>query len=124
MTPALLLGVSLAGGVGALLRFVVDGALSTRWPAPFPYATVLINTTGSLGLGVLTGLVLFHDASASLATVLGVGFCGGFTTFSTTAYASVRLAQQGRPGWGALNAVGTLVLSVAAAAIGLGLAAL
>ncbi len=122
MSPGLALGVSLAGGAGALLRFVLDGVLSTRWRTPFPYAILLVNVSGSLLLGVLTGLVLDRGAFPSVATVLGTGFCGGFTTFSTVSYASVRLAREGRPGLGALNAIGSLVLCVAAAAAGLALA--
>ena len=122
MSPALAFGVSVAGGAGAVLRFVLDGVLSTRWRTPFPYATLLINVSGSLLLGVLTGLVLAEATSPSGATVLGAGFCGGFTTFSTVSYASVRLAREGRPGLSALNAMGTLVLCVAAAAAGLALA--
>ena len=121
MSAGLALGVSLAGGAGAVLRFVLDGVLSTRWRAPFPYAILLINVSGSLLLGVLTGLALVQ-ASPSVDTVLGAGFCGGFTTFSTVSYASVRLAREGRRGLGALNAIATLVLCVAAAAAGLALA--
>ena len=124
MTAGLVLGVSLAGGAGALSRFLVDGVISARRPSPFPQATLLINVLGSLVLGVLTGLVLFHDVADGWRVVLGTGFCGGFTTFSTTSFTSVRLAQERLPALAALNALGTLALSVAAAAVGFALAAL
>lgn len=124
MSAALVVGISVAGGAGAAGRFVVDGVLSARRPAPFPHATLLINVTGSLLLGLLTGLVLFHDTGGTWRTVLGAGFCGGFTTFSTTSFASVRLAQEQLGALAALNTLGTLALSVAAASAGLALAAL
>lgn len=121
MSPGLAFGVSLAAGAGAALRFVLDGAVSNRWPTPFPYAILLVNVSGSLLLGVLTGLLLSEAASPSVVTLLGAGFCGGFTTFSTVSYASVRLAQERRAVLAAVNALGTLGLCVAAAAAGLAL---
>ncbi len=121
MSPGLAFGVSLAAGAGAALRFVLDGAVSNRWPTPFPYAILLVNVSGSLLLGVLTGLLLTEAASPSVVTLLGAGFCGGFTTFSTVSYASVRLAQERRAVLAAVNALTTLGLCVAAAAAGLAL---
>lgn len=122
MNPALLLGVGLAGGAGAVLRFVVDDALSTRRPSRFPVATLLVNVSGSLLLGLVTGVALLGAASPPWAVVVGSGFCGGFTTFSTTSLASIRLAQDGLTGLSVLNALGTLLLSVAAAGAGLAVA--
>jgi CrcB protein len=84
-------------------------------------ATVVINITGSLLLGVLAGAVLFHDQSSTWQTVLGTGFCGGYTTFSTASFETVRLIQQGRRTLALLNAGISLVVSVAACAAGLAL---
>lgn len=123
MSPALLLGVGVAGGLGAVLRFVVDGALSARRPSSFPLATLLINVSGSLLLGAVTGVAMLGTSSPGWAVVVGSGFCGGFTTFSTTSVASVRLAQDGLTGLAVLNALGTLLLSVTAAGAGLALTA-
>lgn len=123
MSIGVLLGVSLAGGLGAVLRFVVDGALSARRPAAFPYAVLLVNVSGSLLLGLVTGAALLGPAAPSWAVVLGSGFCGGFTTFSTTSVASVALGLSGRWGLGLVNALGTLLLCVAAAALGLAVSA-
>jgi CrcB protein len=123
MSGWLVAGVSAAGGIGAVARFVVDGSLSERRRTTFPLPTLLINVTGSLLLGVLAGLVLFHDAARSWQVVLGTGWCGGFTTFSTTSVASVRLAQTRRPALAAVNALGTLAVSVAAAGVGLAITA-
>ena len=112
----------LAGGVGAGARFVADGAVRGRWAADFPLGTLLINVSGSLLLGVLTGLVLFHQSPADLRLVLGTGFCGGFTTFSTASFETVRLVQQRLVGRAALYSLATLGLTVLAGAAGLALA--
>jgi len=111
----------LAGASGALTRFLLDAWTRQRWRSPFPLATVVINVTGSLLLGALAGIVLFHGESSTWQTVLGTGFCGGYTTFSTASFETVRLVEQGRRALALLNAVGSLVLSVAACAAGLAL---
>jgi len=111
----------LAGASGALARFLLDAWTRQRWRSPFPLATVVINVTGSLLLGALAGIVLFHGESSTWQTVLGTGFCGGYTTFSTASFETVRLVEQGRRALALLNAVGSLVLSVAACAAGLAL---
>ncbi|MGW5571095.1 fluoride efflux transporter CrcB [Nocardia thailandica] len=116
--------VSVAGSLGALARFVVDGAIRTRRATEFPWATVVINVTGSLLLGFLTGLVLYQGAPHTLQVVAGIGFCGGYTTFSTASAETVRLIQRGRYRAAAVNALGTLALTLAAAGAGLALATL
>ena len=109
----------LAGGLGAVARLVLDGVIRERAGTDFPWATLLINLSGSLLLGVLTGLVLFRGAPDQLRMVLGTGFCGGYTTFSTASFETVRLVQQRRLaralGYGAASVLGAL----AAAALGL-----
>ena len=72
-------------------------------------------------LGVLAGAVLFHGDPSTWQTVLGTGFCGGYTTFSTASFETVRLVQQGRRKLALVNAVVSLVMSVAACASGLAL---
>jgi CrcB protein len=112
----------LAGATGAVARFLLDSSFKRRWQSPFPWATVIINVTGSLLLGILAGMVLFHGQPAIWQTVIGTGFCGGYTTFSTASFETVRLVQQNRRALALLNALGSLVLSVAACAAGLALA--
>ena len=90
VTPALVV----AGGVGASTRMVADGAMRSRWPTSFPWATFAINVSGSFLLGVLTGLVLHRHTGVDLRLVAGTGFCGGYTTFSTASFETVRLVQQ------------------------------
>jgi CrcB protein len=111
--------VSLAGGAGAIARYAADTGIRARWPVAFPVGTLAINLSGSLLLGILAGLVMAHGASGDLKTIAGTGFCGGYTTFSTASVETLRLGQQRR--WVACLAYATvsLVVSVAAAALGL-----
>lgn len=111
--------VALAGGTGAVARFALDGWGRSRRPSLLPWPTIVINISGSLLLGVLLGLVLFHGAPAPWKTIAGTGFCGGYTTFSTASFETVRLAQQGHYRLALFNGLGTLLLSVGAGALGL-----
>ena len=116
--------VGLAGAAGALARYVVDGALRARSGSTLPLGTMAINLSGSLLLGVLTGLVVWHHATSTLTLVAGSGFCGGYTTFSTASYEAVRLLQGGR---GTAAAACTLITALgapAAAAAGMARASL
>lgn len=119
MTTGIIALTLAAGALGAVTRFVLDSSVKQRWGSPFPLGTVVINVTGSLLLGMLAGLVIFGGQPSAWQTVLGTGFCGGYTTFSTASFETVRLVQQGRSALALLNAVASLVLSVAACAAGL-----
>jgi len=79
----------------------------------------VINVTGSALLGVLAGLVLFHGAPHELQAILGTGFCGGYTTFSTASFEVVRLAENRQRLVAGGYAVITLLASVAACAAGM-----
>lgn len=119
------LAVALAGGVGAVLRFVVDGLVGRRRRGWFPLGTVVINVSGSFLLGVLTGLALDHVASTSLTLVLGTGLVGGYTTFSTASVEAVNLALADGSRATLLavtHALGMLVLGLLAAGLGIWLA--
>jgi CrcB protein len=113
------LALGAAGGLGAVARFVLDGAVRARLRTAIPVGTMTINVLGSLLLGALAGLVAGGHLPAVAGTVAGIGFLGGFTTFSTASLETVRLIQSRRPGRGLVNAFGTAVLAVAAAAAGL-----
>ncbi|OFI39975.1 chromosome condensation protein CrcB [Arthrobacter sp. SW1] len=116
--------MALAGGAGAAARFLVDGLVRTRFRTALPWGTILINVSGSLLLGLLAGLVLRNHAAPQLQLVLGTGFLGGYTTFSTASVETARLLQSGRAGLALFNALGTMVAGAAAAAAGLALAGL
>lgn len=119
IAPGPFLLICVGGGVGAALRFVLDGLVRARIAVPFPVATLLINVTGSFGLGLLTGLGAAAGLPHEWVLVLGGGVMGGYTTFSTASVETARLVEQRRWGAALANGVGTLVLAVAAAALGL-----
>ena len=118
----LLLG--LAGGLGAGTRFVVDGLVRSKIRTALPLGTIAINITGSFLLGLVAGAVMVHAAPLELQAIAGTGFLGGYTTFSTASFETVRLIQSRRTGLALLNGVGTAVAGIGAAAAGLALATL
>jgi fluoride exporter len=113
----------LAGAAGAVVRYLVDAATTERTDGLFPWGTFVINVTGALVLGFLTGLSLFHAFPRTPKVVLGTGFCGAYTTFSTFTFETVRLAEEDALGLALLYALGTLLVGAAAAAAGLIIAA-
>ena len=115
----MILVVAAAGGLGAALRLFTDGIVRSLAGTRLPWGTLLINVIGSAGLGVVLG----SGASTQTASILGTGLLGGFTTFSTASFESAALVLDKRWTSAILYAVGTLVLSVAAAALGYFLAA-
>ena len=95
MNPFAWVGVLLLGGAGAVLRFVVDGAVSARVGRPFPYGTLVVNLTGALLLGLVTGLALSKTGSL----LVGTAAIGGYTPFSTWMFETQRAgARQPAPG--------------------------
>lgn len=121
MSVVVFLAACLAGSLGAVSRFVVDGEIRRRWPSSFPWATFVINVTGSLILGVVTGAVVGHGEPAAWKTIIGTGFCGGYTTFSTATVETLRLAQGKATTASVAYALGTLVAATAAGGGGLAL---
>ena len=115
----MLLWVALAGGLGAVARLVVDGELRHRIGAGFPWGIVVINLLGSLLLGLLTGLVTGGLLPTAAQLAVGSGFLGGFTTFSTAAVETVRLALDHRPSAAVANGLAQLVGAVLLAGAGL-----
>ena len=116
LAPATVALLAVLGGVGAAARYLVDHLVSLRWSGSFPLATLLINMSGSLLIGVLASTI--GPDRGGLYAVGAVGFCGGYTTFSTAMVESVRLAREGAWRTSALATGGHLVLCVAAAALG------
>lgn len=120
----LALWVALAGGLGAVARFVLDQMVTRRTRATYPVGTSVVNVAGSLLLGLVTGLAAGQLLAPSWQVVAGTGFLGGFTTFSAATVEAVRLARSGRRRVATFHAVGLLIVSLAAAGLGwaLGLA--
>jgi CrcB protein len=111
---AVVLGVGALGGLGAVLRFLVDGAVARRAGGGFPFGTLAVNLSGALVLGVFAGAALRGDAYE----VWGVGLIGGYTTFSTWMLESQRLAEGRRERAAAINIIGSVLLGVLAVWLG------
>lgn len=119
----MLLLVALAGGLGAGCRFVLDMLIRRGISGRIPVATMIINISGSFLLGLVTGIAVAGLLPDTARIVAGTGFLGGYTTFSTASFETVRLAQQRRYGAALVHAtvmlVGSLLAAVAGMAIGL-----
>jgi len=113
------LWVALGAAVGAPLRYLLDRAVRSRHDSAFPSGTLAVNVLGSLLLGFLVGL----PASATALAVLGTGFCGALTTYSTFSYETLRLLEQRAHRQAALNVAASLTLGLLAAYAGMALAA-
>jgi CrcB protein len=113
---------SLAGGVGAITRYVLDAQVQHRLRRPTPLGTITVNVLGSFVLGAITGFVIHHHLSSDVDRIVGIGFCGGLTTFSTASFETARLVRERLP-VAALNAaIGGVLLSCLGGAIGLAIA--
>jgi fluoride exporter len=106
--------VVLIGGAGSVARFLVDGLVSSAAGRDFPFGTLVVNLSGSVILGLLAGLAL-SDTEALLA---GTAAVGSYTTFSTWMLETQRLAEERQLRKAVINVVVSLVLGVAAAALG------
>lgn len=118
----MVIGVALTAFAGAVCRYLVDLAVQHRSASAFPLGTLVVNLTGSLALGFLVGLSLHHGLGATPRTLLGTGFLGAYTTFSTFSYETVRLLEDGGHREAVVNAAASLGLGLAGAATGLALA--
>lgn len=107
-------GVGVLGGLGAIARFAVDGAVAGRAGGRFPLGTLVVNLSGAALLGLLAGLALHGDA----LLLAGTAVVGSYTTFSTWLFETHRLAEDGQGALVAANVVLSIVLGVAAAALG------
>ncbi|MEU2426759.1 fluoride efflux transporter CrcB [Streptomyces sp. NPDC007851] len=108
--------VGAAAAVGAVARYVLDQYVQYRSPGTFPRGTWLINVTGSFVLGLLVGLGARHALPEQVVAIGGIGFCGGYTTFSTFSYELVRLCDKGLVGKSLLYAFSSIAVGLTAAA--------
>lgn len=114
-----LMAVAAGGAIGAGLRYGV-GLWASRLYSGFPWHTMLINVLGSFLIGVLMAFAIDKGAvPGEWRLFLGTGVLGGFTTFSTLAYESIALAQDGLWASSLVNVVGTCVVGLAMAWLGL-----
>ena len=120
MTLQTALLLALGGAIGTLARFAVG-----LWAAPFsqalPWGTIIINVTGSFVIGFVGTLTLAggrFPLSENLRLFLMVGFCGGFTTFSSFSLQTLDLLRGGAPGRAMVNIVASVLLCLCAVAVG------
>jgi len=119
----LALAVGLAGVSGAVARYVVDGAVQDRTAGTFPFGTTAVNLVGSVVLGVVTGLAWYHGLGGRAEAVVGIGFCGAFTTWSTVSWETVRLAEEGVTAQALVHLLGGTAACLAVAGLALALVA-
>ncbi len=113
----------LAGGMlGAPARYLADRALQARHDSVFPWGTFAVNMTGSVLFGFLLGAQRHLGLPSAGFAVLGTGFCGGLTTFSTFGYETLRLLEDGAVGEAGINVIGSLAVGVLLAWLGFKLA--
>ena len=107
-------GVAVLGGVGATLRFKLDGLVQGRFDSEFPFGTLVVNGLGSFLLGLLIGL----DITGSDMLIAGTATLGSFTTFSTWMLETERLTEDGEGGLALANIIGSVAIGLAAAGAG------
>ena len=123
MTNGAWLAFLVAAAIGAPARYLVDGLVQDRTEGAFPWGTFVVNITGCLVLGVVTGLGLYHGLGATTRTVIGTGGMGAYTTFSSFTFETVRLAEEGATSEAVRNVAASLLVGLAAASLGLALVA-
>jgi CrcB protein len=110
-----LLFVALGAAVGAPLRYVTDRAVQRLHSGRFPFGTLVVNVVGSFILGLASGGT---GAAGGLFALVGTGFCGALTTYSTFGYETVRLFEERAPRRAAGYAAASIALGLAVAAAG------
>jgi CrcB protein len=118
MSPFAWIGVGVFGAAGAYARFAVAAAVTARRPGAFPWGTFVVNLTGGFALGVLTGA----GVTGAALFVVGTGFMGGYTTFSTWMVETQRLGEDAEIGLAAAYLLGSMVAGLAATGAGWALA--
>ena len=110
--------VLIGGALGAPVRYVVDLMVQSRHDSVLPWGTFAVNASGSLVFGVTASGVAAAGGPHWLLTLVGTGFCGALTTFSTFSFETVRLAEEGALGAAAVNVAGSVLVGAAACAAG------
>ena len=123
-TLGLLALLAAFGALGAICRYAVSGWMAQWWGTGFPYGTLVVNVVGCFLLGVVVhlGLATTGVLSGTTRTVVGIGFLGSFTTFSTFGYETIRYLEEGARLLAFANVAANLLLGLAAVWAGLALA--
>ncbi|HZM74675.1 MAG TPA: fluoride efflux transporter CrcB [Candidatus Limnocylindrales bacterium] len=107
--------VVVGAAIGAPVRYLLDRAVQARHESVFPWGTLAVNVIGSFVLGVLAGA----NTTGVVSHLVGTGFCGALTTYSTFGYETVRLAQEGASRLAVLNALASIAAGLTAAYVGI-----
>jgi len=107
------LWVALGAAVGAPARYLTDRAFQRLLPGRFPWGTFTVNVLGSFVLGLVS-----VAAGPTVTALVGVGFCGALTTYSTFAYETLGLTERRAVGAAVANLAGSVAAGVAAALLG------
>jgi fluoride exporter len=110
--------IGFGGAIGAASRFLISSFLQKKGKRDFPLATWAINITGSFLLGIFAAQHFLHAMPDWLWSLVGIGFCGAFTTFSTFGTETVTLIEKKKYPTAILYVVSSVVLGVMAAAMG------
>jgi CrcB protein len=116
--------LGLAGGAGALARYLLGHLIAQRTKALFPWGTLFINLSGAFFIGLVFGLTSRRIMNAQIQTILATGFLGGYTTFSTMNWESIRLIASGNARQSTLYLAGSFLPGLLAVALGLALGGL
>jgi fluoride exporter len=122
----ILLAIAAGGALGSVARYLIGTWVQTWLQTPsgaaFPIGTLVVNVAGSFVLGLLYGLLQGTESADGARAFAGIGFCGGFTTFSTFSWDTVRMLQDGDVAQAGANVAASVSLSVLAAFVGIALA--
>jgi CrcB protein len=116
---AVIFGVGVAGALGAVARYVIDAAVEQRSESDFPWATFAINASGCLAVGFVIGALVDRGRAPQwLRVSLVMGFCGGYTTFSTFAQETLDLARTSALAIALVSVVANVLVGVLAVLVG------
>ncbi|MCW3815243.1 fluoride efflux transporter CrcB [Micromonospora sp. DR5-3] len=110
--------IAIGAALGAPLRYLTDRAVQARHGSPFPWGTLTVNVAGSLLLGAVAAV----PASPAVTALVGTGFCGALTTWSTLSYETLRLARTGARRHAVANVLASVLAGLGAATLGYALA--
>lgn len=115
MTVAMVL---LGGAIGAPVRYLTDLFVQSRHDSVFPWGTFTVNVLGSLILGTTAAVAVNLDTPTWVLALIGTGFCGALTTFSTFGFETMRLLEEGSVLAAATNCLASVIVGLGASAVG------
>lgn len=111
--------VGLGGAIGSILRYLSGWFASKYFQGSFPISTLVINILGSLLIGIFIGILAkYYPENQPLKFLLIIGFCGGFTTFSSFAVENYNLFQNQQQFTAYIYIIASVILTITAVAIG------